>query len=164
MEIIKITAIEQISSNSCYYELNGEFWTTCWNCGKPIKVDYHRTSSDLECEVSGEEMYFCDEQCCCDWISAQPDKLGSYVDSTVKYNTAKGEQEVNLYSIGELLELYEDDNITFEEYFCDELGIELLSWEEIDEKFGNSAFQIRPNYDYIRWRGVLNNDFQIRQI
>lgn len=73
-------------------------------------------------------------------------------------------REVTTYSIGELLELYEDDNITFEEYFCDELGIELLTWEEISEKFKNSAFQITPNYDYIRWRGVLNNDFRVRQI
>lgn len=59
---------------------------------------------------------------------------------------------------------YDDDQQAFEEYFCDQLGIELAGCDELNERFAGSKFAIRPNYDYIRWRGVINSDFRVREV
>lgn len=63
MEIIKVANMEQMTANDVYYEYEGEFYSRCWSCGSPVKVDYHRTAVDLRREIPGEEQYFCGESC-----------------------------------------------------------------------------------------------------
>ena len=70
-------------------------------------------------------------------------------------------KEIKL-SFDELVDRYDDDQQTFEQYFCDQLGIALAEFDELNQKFKDKIFFIRPNYDYIRWNGVINSDFRIR--
>lgn len=57
--------------NNIYYELDGEFYQRCWNCGKPVAVDWHLTKSDLNRDDVVEEA-FCDGKCEREWF------LGEY--------------------------------------------------------------------------------------
>lgn len=56
---------------------------------------------------------------------------------------------------------YDDDQQSFEQYICDQLDIELLDWDVLNKKFDGKTFIVRPNYDYIKWRGVINSDFRL---
>ena len=79
-----------------------------------------------------------------------------------------------VYTLAELMELYNDnDPMSFEEYFCDEIGFEFPPADDVDynvwfkkltDRFGASKFIVTPQHDYIRWRGKLNSDFRIREI
>lgn len=69
---------------------------------------------------------------------------------------------------------YDDDQQLFEEYICDQLGIPLPvvndceDWEnvyiELEKQFSGKKFVVRPNYDYIQWRGKINSDFRVREV
>ncbi|MBQ7404232.1 MAG: hypothetical protein IJW05_12440 [Lentisphaeria bacterium] len=63
MEIVKVNSLEEIRTGNVYYEFNGKFYSTCFTCGKPVEVEYHRTSADLKREELGEEIYFCNPEC-----------------------------------------------------------------------------------------------------
>ena len=65
MEIKKIDALEdeQIRENDCYFEFDGKFFAKCWNCGKLVEIDRHRTKTDLFHDEPGEEEYFCNAEC-----------------------------------------------------------------------------------------------------
>lgn len=63
MEIIRVENVSEMKSGSVYYELGGRFYAKCWNCGKPVEVDYHRTADDLRRDQDGEIQYFCGESC-----------------------------------------------------------------------------------------------------
>ena len=77
-----------------------------------------------------------------------------------------------VYSLSELMELYNDnDPISFEEYFCDEIDFppptdaDHDGWfKKLTDRFGASKFSVTPRHDHIRWRGELNSDFRIREI
>lgn len=56
---------------------------------------------------------------------------------------------------------YEDDQVEFEQYVCEQLDIELADWDALNERFDGKTFIVRPNYDYIQWRGVINSDFRL---
>lgn len=78
----------------------------------------------------------------------------------------------NVYTLAELMELYNDnDPISFEEYFCDEIDFppptdgDYDGWfKKLTERFDASKFIVTPQCDYIRWYGKLNSDFHIREI
>lgn len=61
----------------------------------------------------------------------------------------------------EVVNRYDDDQVAFEQYVCEELDIELTDWDALNEKFDGKIFVVRPNYDYIEWRGVINSDFRL---
>lgn len=61
----------------------------------------------------------------------------------------------------ELVNRYDDDQQSFEEYFCNQLSIPLASFDELDQKYCKKTFTIKPNADYIRWRGTVNSDFRV---
>ena len=56
---------------------------------------------------------------------------------------------------------YDDDQQSFEQYFCDQLGIDLAEYEKLEAIYASKSFKVRPNYDYIRWRGIINSDFTL---
>lgn len=68
MKIVTVKSFDEMTSASVYYSFNNSFWSICGKCGKPVKVDWHRTKSDLERDEDGEEEYFCDANCKKDWI------------------------------------------------------------------------------------------------
>lgn len=61
----------------------------------------------------------------------------------------------------ELIENYNDDNQTFEEYFCSEMGIALEDFDELNRKFDGKVFTITPRRNDIRWKGYVDSDFRI---
>lgn len=61
----------------------------------------------------------------------------------------------------ELIENYNDDNQTFEEYFCAEMGIALEDFDKLNRKFDGKIFVVTPRYEYIRWKGYVDSDFRI---
>lgn len=76
----------------------------------------------------------------------------------------------------ELVNRYDDDQQSFEEYFCNEMGIELKTdpddegfadleamYAELETMYADKMFIVRPNADYIRYRGVINSDFSISE-
>jgi hypothetical protein len=66
-----------------------------------------------------------------------------------------------IFTFAELVEAYNDDNASFEEYFCDQFGIELAEFDELKNRFGDKFFVVRPRQDYIRWKGFFDSDFRI---
>lgn len=77
--------------------------------------------------------------------------------------TKKGEIKIKTIELSwsDLVELYDDDNMTFEEYVCDELGIDLMSWDELNAMYEDKTFIVRPRHDYIRWAHKVDSDFRI---
>ena len=71
MEIVKVENLAEMTANDCYYELNGEYYAVCRNCGKPVAVDCRRTRFDLRREIVGEEEYYCNDDCRKDWFLSE---------------------------------------------------------------------------------------------
>lgn len=68
MEIVKVENMEQMTDGNVCYEMAGRFYSRCWNCGKPVELDHHRTAADIRREQPGESRYFCDEVCEKTWF------------------------------------------------------------------------------------------------
>lgn len=76
MEIVKVENFAEMTNGNVYYELDGEFYQRCWNCGKPVAIDWHLTKSDLNRDDVIEEA-FCDEKCEKEWFLSQYRTLDS---------------------------------------------------------------------------------------
>lgn len=73
MEIVKInTADDAKLFKDCYFEFDGAFYAQCWNCGKLVQIDSHRTVRDLDADIDSEEQYFCDQNCLTAYAEACP--------------------------------------------------------------------------------------------
>lgn len=65
------------------------------------------------------------------------------------------------FTWSDLLNSYDDDQQSFEQYFCDQLGIVFTSFEKLESIYSSKSFKVRPNYDYFKFRGIINSDFTL---
>lgn len=66
MEIIEVNSFEEMTANNnCYYELEGKFYTHCFDCGAPIKIN-NRTKRHLKNDDYKDET-FCSVKCAYNW-------------------------------------------------------------------------------------------------
>lgn len=78
------------------------------------------------------------------------------------------------YTIGDLCNMYQDDSKSFEQYFAEQVGLDLHlimigdlicdnAYELLENIYKNKQYTIIPNHDYIKFRGKLNSDFRISE-
>lgn len=103
MNILKLNSVEEIkeySSLNGYFEVEGRFYTTCPNCGKPIALDRHVTRVDLLRDNDTlERLEFCSVQCAWNW------QLDT---SCCKYNTSPFPYFVKCVESNELLSYHQE--------------------------------------------------------